>query len=140
MTQEFDAQFKPAWEAAAATPHEALLGNIMQDIQRQEQSRSRRAVIVLGTLLAGAATGTVETLHWLWVELSLSGVTTLVGSVFSDFGTIMTRWQDFSFSILESLPVFNIIISLTSLLAVAVLIRAMIVRFKDFSHQAIYNA
>ena len=140
MTQEFDAQFKNAWEKIAATPHETLLVDIMRVIRQKERIQEQRTAAILAVLLFLATAGTVETFRLLWLQLSESGVATLSSLLFSDFGTIMTRWQDFSFSILESLPVFNIIASLMGLLAVAVLIRAVIVRLKDFSHQAIYNA
>lgn len=90
-------------------PPAELLGRILNSIQREKGLRAAKKRIaifslgVLGSLVA--AIPVFQAAHGAVVE---SGFSHFLSLIFSDFGTVITFWDKFIFSIFESLPVMNV--------------------------------
>lgn len=97
-------------------PSDDLLGKIMARIKREERFLAFRNVIFfsIGALISFIVF--FPALGALRAELSRSGSLQYLSLIFSDTGTVIAYWSDFSSSILESLPVLTMAAFLATIL------------------------
>ncbi len=94
---------------------EGLFSKIMQRINQERRlSVLKRKLAVVSFMTTCSLVAFVPIFNMAQAEFSQSGFFQFFSLIFSDFGTIITQWQSFIFTLLESLP----LISITALLAV----------------------
>ncbi|MEI6627195.1 MAG: hypothetical protein WCL61_01245 [bacterium] len=57
----------------------------------------------------------LSTFSWIYRDASQTGLLTSLSLIFSDSGTILSYWKEFSFSIVENLPFVSLVSTLISL-------------------------
>jgi len=96
---------------------ETLLAQIMSRIQLEQKTRQLKKRLVLFLLMViGSTAGLAPSFRWLWSELVNSGINHYFSLLFSDFGAVISFWQEFLLSILEALPVMALSIFLSMVL------------------------
>jgi hypothetical protein len=101
------------------SPADELLLRISLRAREEELFLQFRKRVVLGLLgLIGSALGLVGATVWFLVSSSLSGFSEMASLLTSDGGYVLSHWQDYSLSLLETLPVMNAIASLILLFSV----------------------
>ncbi len=94
---------------------ENLFGKIMQRINQERRlSVLKRKLAVISFMTTCSLAAFIPVFRMAQAEFSQSGFFQFFSLIFSDFGTIITQWQSFIFTLLESLP----LVSITALLAV----------------------
>jgi len=99
-------------------PSQELLAKIMLRVQKEERLlviKRRTAIFFVATLISGLAF--IPAWQMLSSGLASSGFVQFLSLLFSDFEIIASSyWQNFIFSLLEAVPVVNLIIFLSVLL------------------------
>jgi hypothetical protein len=105
-------------DADVPEPSAALHGKVMRRVKRYE----RRVLIVkttgFGVLFIASGAGVIVAYVNLMSAAAQSGFFDFASLFFSDFNTAMSNFQDFSFSMLESFPVFSAAFLLVGVIAV----------------------
>ncbi len=100
---------------------DGLLQKVLLRLEAEARLRSLRRKFVLATAVFLATLGaTVPVLRSFWVDLSGSGFPQYLSLFFYDFRSVLSNWQDYSLSLLESLPVFKATLSLGAMLGLLV--------------------
>lgn len=128
MTKEYRELFS---RLAAVGPREGLSSKILEVI---EYRRKRKIFIKKGLVGIPAFLSLISlypAVAYLSSELSGSGFLYYMSLVFSDGAIILASWQDFLFSLVESLPILSIIVALIPVVILATSLKAMLsqVRF-----------
>ncbi len=71
----------------------------------------RRKIAVFSVILAGSFIGLFPAVKAVYSSLISSGFTQLFSLVFSDTAIVMSLWQNFALSLLETLPINGILIT-----------------------------
>jgi hypothetical protein len=117
-------------------PPEGLLDAIMLRIEHRHRRRLYVRVALVGSLMLAAAAALVPAWNFLASEAARSGFAAFVSLVFSDFSVVLTYWNDFALSLLDSLPVYGFVAVLGSLLVFGISIRSFILTVSRFSAQS----
>ena len=97
-------------------PPEELFGKIMERIHRQERLAAlRKRLIIFSIGLAGSLAAFVPALRLMQQSLAESGFAQFFSLIFSDFGIVLTYWQNFALTLLESLPALSIAVFLVTI-------------------------
>jgi len=93
-----------------ANPPAGLFDRIILAI-KQEQELQHTKGLLFGFLFLLIASFIATPLSWTMLvsQVESSGILYLISTAFSDFGTLLTIWQDFGLAILESLPITGIL-------------------------------
>jgi len=101
-----------------ATPPPCLFGRIVSRIRTEKKiAASRKKAAYFTFAFAGSIAAFIGAAFALEGALIESELLKLLSVIFSDPGTAIANWQDFSFFFLELLPVAYIVLFLTSLFA-----------------------
>lgn len=98
-------------------PPAGLLERIMLRIAEERRRRVQMRTAVFGVLSLVALAALVPAWRELNSEITQSGFSQFASLIFSDGAALAAYWQDFAFSLLESLPVFGMVAVLGVLLA-----------------------
>ena len=91
-------------------PPAGLFDRIVLAIKReQELQRTKRLLFSFLFLLVASFIATPLSWTMLVNQVENSGILYFFSAAFSDFGTFLALWQDFSLAILESLPIMGIV-------------------------------
>ena len=91
-------------------PPAGLFDRIILAIKReQELQHTKRLLFGFLFLLVASLVATPLSWTMLVSQVENSGILYFVSTAVSDFGTFLTLWQDFSWAILESLPIAGIL-------------------------------
>jgi len=97
-------------------PPPGLFDRIILAIKReQELQQTRRLLFSFLFLFFVSLIATPLSWSILINQIESSGISYLISTAFSDFGTFLSFWQDFCLAILESLPITEIVIFSISL-------------------------
>ncbi len=97
-------------------PPAGLFDRIVLAIKReQELQRTKRLLFSFLFLLVASFIATPLSWTMLVNQVENSGILYFFSAAFSDFGTFLALWQDFSLAILESLPIMGIVAFLISI-------------------------
>lgn len=97
-------------------PPEEIFDKIMHRIHRQERFLAlRRRIIVFSLGLVGSLAAFIPAFSLMQQSLAESGFTQFSSLIFSDFGIVLTYWQNFALTLLESLPVLSIVAFLATI-------------------------
>ncbi len=94
-------------------PREGLLQEILAAVERQEQTRAARRRFWGFLFLCGASLWAVISMSMaLAADLRHSGFLAFASLLFTNGGDVLANWREFSYSLLESLPVTELILTL----------------------------
>lgn len=90
-----------------------LLQKVLFRLEAEARLRAFRRRFVLAAVVFSVILGAaVLVLRSFWLDLSGSGFVQYSSLFFYDFKSVASNWQDYSLSLLESLPVFKASLSL----------------------------
>lgn len=94
-------------------PPAGLLEKIIYRIHEERRLLNfKRRIIFFSVGLIGSIVALIPSFRALKGGLVESGFIKFLSLLFSDFGVVMTCWQNFALALLESLPTINIIVFL----------------------------
>jgi hypothetical protein len=103
---------------ATPEPPAELLGHVTRRIQKERRRLENRwRWILLSVTAAGTLAALVPVLALLKTAFDESGFWQYFSLLFSDFDVVMASWQNFSASLLESLPITGLILLFAILLS-----------------------
>lgn len=95
-------------------PPKGLFNKIMARIQEERRLLTiKRQLVIFSLGVAGSAIAFIPAFKMLQTGLYESGFLQFFSLIFSDFGTVISYWQNFVMSLLETLPIINLAILLT---------------------------
>lgn len=95
-------------------PPKGLFNKIMARIQEERRLLTiKRQLAIFSLGVAGSAIAFIPAFKMLQTGLYESGFLQFFSLIFSDFGTVISYWQNFVMSLLETLPIINLAILLT---------------------------
>ncbi len=114
-------------------PPDELVGRISFVLKIREKQKAIREEIVfsLASLLSLAVF--IEAIRSAAQSLYASGASQVFSLLFSDFQSMISNWQYFTFSLAESLPVMSIALALASAAALLVFVSLSTRNFKNIS-------
>jgi hypothetical protein len=104
----------------------------------QNRSAKKRFVVAVGSLVASVAASVAAVLV-LATSLTQSGFWKFVSLAFSDGGTVMTYWRQFSMSLLESFSMPEMVVSLVCVFAVMLSLKFLLKNKNAFSNNLQLN-
>lgn len=94
-------------------PPKGLFNKIMARIQEERRLLTiKRRITIFSLGVVGSAVALIPTFKMVQTGLYESGFLYFFSLIFSDFGTVVSYWQNFIMSLLETLPVINLVILL----------------------------
>ncbi|MFA5188789.1 MAG: hypothetical protein WC460_05495 [Patescibacteria group bacterium] len=126
----------------APEPPNDLFGKIMERIgQEKKLQMLKRRIFILAASLFGALILFIPALKAVISGFVESGFAQYFSLLFSDAGIVLTYWQNYALSLLETLPVVNLILLLATILAILELLKLLVKNLKniDLSKQLIHN-
>ena len=107
MKQDFEKLFT---NLEPKKPPVGLFERIILAIKReQELQHTKRLLFGFSLLLIVSSIATPLSWTLLVNQIENSGISYFISTAFSDFGTFLVLWKDFSLAILESLPVTGMV-------------------------------
>ncbi|TAN33030.1 hypothetical protein EPN28_03445 [Patescibacteria group bacterium] len=124
MRQDFEKLFT---NISSPRPAEELLDKVMNRIQKERVFLAlRRKLVIFFASTLCSAVALVGALRLAGRGFAESGFFKFFSLLFSDFGSVYAYWQDFAWSLLESLPVMGLIILLAAVLALLISLRLFV--------------
>jgi hypothetical protein len=113
--------------------NEILLQKIQTRIDQEKQLKALKPGLwIAGLIYAGSIIllifGFIYSAH----AFTQTGILKYLNLIFTDFGAVIANWQDFSYSILEKLPLTGAAVLFSTILATAWLTDSGIHRFLKF--------
>jgi len=94
-------------------PSEGLLDKIMERIKREKRLLAvKRRLVLFSLSLIASAVAFTPVFNLVQTDLSESGFLQFLSLAFSDFGIVVTYWQTFIMSLLETIPAISLAIFL----------------------------
>jgi len=122
-----------------AEPPTGLLTSVMSRLTRAERRAiflSRCRLFFVSLLLLGSLGSLIPVFRTISADLSASNFFSYFSLLFSDFSIVVSSWQSYLFTLLESLPVFSLTLSLGLTLVVLAALRFFVRDFRVvFSRQ-----
>ncbi|MBI3888297.1 hypothetical protein HY311_00710 [Candidatus Nomurabacteria bacterium] len=103
------------FQKAAYSPEPELALAVWSSVIAQERKQTRLKLWAFGFTGLASLTGLVPAFKILFTDLSQSGFYEYFSLLFSDTGSVVTYWKEFSFSLAEALPVISTILTLSLL-------------------------
>ena len=107
-------------------PSPELAFSIWQTIIKRERRSTQLKLWSLSSVLFISTVGLIPALEMLLSNLAHSGFYEYFSLIFSDGGSMMTYWKEFSFSLVESLPTLSIVLTLSVLFVCFLSLRYLI--------------
>jgi hypothetical protein len=101
------------------------------DLERKLRAMRRRFGLALATLISISG-ALVPVWRAFWADISQSGFDQFFKLALYDFKTVLANWQDFTLSLLESLPVLSTVILLIVILALLLSLKFTVKNGKAF--------
>jgi len=113
-----------------------LFNQIMFRIKaEQRKAVLKRKIGIFAFVLAVSFVGFVPAFSMAWTGIANSGFIQLFSLAFSDTKIVMTYWQNFILSLLESLPIIGLLITGISLLVLLGSLKFLYKNIKVFQNQ-----
>lgn len=98
-------------------PPVGLFSKIMSRIHKEERLLSvKKRLILFSTAVVISAGAFIPIINAFQAEFAQSGIYQFLSLIFTDSGSVMAYWQDFSLALLESLPAVSTIALLATML------------------------
>ncbi len=135
MEQNFDSLFQTF---KVPEPSPSLLGRVTKriEIEKKRLVLMRRAVLFSLATIASAG-AFAEAARFAGAGLAESGFAQFFSLIFSDYGTVLADWKDFVLSLLEALPVTDLLFVFLCVLGLIYSVRFLIRDMKilnSFTH------
>lgn len=98
-------------------PDPALLGKIIGCIQKERIASARRRIFIFAASAICSLIAFIPALWMVRAGLAESGFAYFFSLLFSDFEIVAAYWQNFTLSLLETLPVMSLLVFSATLLA-----------------------
>jgi hypothetical protein len=90
-------------------PPAGLLGKILKRIQEEKTALSiKRRLILFSLGLAASLVGIVASFNMFSSGAAASGFSSFLSLTFSDFQSVLASWQNYTYTLLETVPVFSL--------------------------------
>jgi hypothetical protein len=113
MSQDYEKLFSNLRQPVVP---DRLLDGIMTGVRQAERWRSIKKLGLFLPLTFGSILALSFTLQSTWTVSAESGFFSYLALLFSDFNIVMTHWQNYSLTLLETLPATGAVLSLVSIL------------------------
>jgi len=126
----------------APDPPNELLGKIMKRIDQEKRLLTlRRRLFLFSTGLIGAIVLFIPALKGVISGFTQSGFSQYFSLLFSDAEIVLAYWQNYALSLLETLPIVNLILFLATVFAILELLKLLAKDIKNIfiSKQLIHN-
>ena len=111
---------------------DGLFGRVMEKIQREQRLINLKRKMVFFAFCLVISIGIfIPVLRAVYSGFVDSGFIALFFLLFSDAGTVMTYWQNYALSLLETLPVTRLILFFATILALMELLRLAVRNVKN---------
>jgi len=123
-------------------PPNDLLGKIMKRINQEKMLLTlKRRLVIFSAGLFGAIILFIPALKAVISGFAESGFAQYFSLLFSDAGIVLTYWQNYTFSLLETLPVVNLILLLATIFVILELLKLLVKDLRNIylSKQLIHN-
>jgi len=123
-------------------PPDDLLGKIMKRISEEKRLLTlKRRLVIFSAGLIGAIVLFIPALKGVISGFAESGFTQYFSLLFSDAEIVLVYWQNYALSLLETLPVVNLILLLITVFAILELLKLLAKDLKNIfiSKQLIHN-
>jgi hypothetical protein len=107
-------------------PDPGLAFSVWRTIITREKRITRIKLWSLSVILFVSTLGLIPAFQMLLNNLAHSGFYEYFSLIFSDGGSMMTYWKEFSFSLVESLPTLSIVLTLSVLFVCFLSLRYLI--------------
>jgi len=126
----------------APEPPVGLLAKILERINQEKRLLTlKRRLAIFSAGLIGAIILFIPALKGVIAGFAESGFTQYFSLLFSDAEIVLAYWQNYVFSLLETLPVVSLILFLAIILAILELLKLLVKDLKNIfiSKQLIHN-
>jgi len=126
----------------APEPPNDLLEKIMKRINQEKRLLTlKRRLFIFSTSLIGSIVLFIPALKGVISGFTQSGFVQYFSLLFSDAEIVLAYWQNYTFSLLETLPVVSLILLLATVIAILELLKLLAKDLKNIylSKQLIYN-
>jgi len=114
-------------------PGGLLYANILSRLETEKQLKALKPKVwAAGVLFLGSLLLLVSAFNTSWQAFGQTHTAGYLSLMFTDFKTVMANWQDYAFSVLETLPLGALAFLLGSALASVFLIDFGTRQFKNF--------
>lgn len=107
-------------------PDSDLLANIMLKISREQRLGLYRKMAAHASVSALSLGLLLSSFYYIYTNLAQSAFFDLLSLFFSDFGIVLSFWQDYLLSVLESLPLMSLMIFFASTLLLLEMARRLV--------------
>ncbi len=114
----------------AIKPADDLLGKIMLRVRKEEKKKIMLQLIIFSLSSLGSLISIIATFFLVKVKIIESGFDQFFSLIFSDLHIVLMYWQNYAFTLLETLPINSLLLFLASLLIFVVSARIIIKDFK----------
>ena len=118
---------------------EGLYRAVISRVATEQNHSARKQFILAFGSLAASVVAAVSAILVLLASLTQSGFWKFVSLAFSDGGTVMTYWKEFSMSLLESFSMPEMIVSLVCVFAVILSLKFLLKNKNAFSNNLQLN-
>ena len=118
--------------SGSKAPEDLYKTVLLRVVLEQKRAIKRRFAMAVASLVVSVGAAVMAVLV-LANSLTASGFWKFVSLAFSDGGTVVTYWQQFSLSLLESFSVPEMVVSLACILAVMISLKFLIQNKSAFS-------
>jgi len=116
------------------SPSPELFIKIMKRIRKEERILLFKKITFLSVILVGSVVAFVPAIKMLIEESESSGFIYFVSLLFSDFEIVKTYWQNFTLTILETLPTVGVALCLAVLLTFLQSVKSLSKNIKNVSN------
>ena len=116
-------------------PPEELSARVLLSIQAEKQRIACIRLYLFGTVSAVSFVALFPALQYTFSEIASSGFNDYASLIFSDTASLLPYWKEFTLSLVETLPVFGLIISLGLVFVLLESLRNTIKNMNNLHHQ-----
>lgn len=120
-------------------PSEELFDKIIMRIQKEKLISAKRRIALFSLGIAASLAALIPIFEMLKTNLSQSGFLQYFSLIFSNPGTVLKYWGDFTLSILESVPMLSLAAFLTIILALLEFLKMLAISIFKISAQHNFN-
>ncbi len=123
-------------DSQAVPPSAKLAERVILAIEEKRRFYAFVKMVVYSFVAVASSVGLVIAWRIEGASIINAKAISLLSLLFSDFGVIASYWQDYAFSLLESLPVVSIIVIASFAWGVCVSVWKAVRTYKLFTHRA----
>lgn len=95
---------------------ETLCGRVLMRIKHAQKRKALTNFIGLGLISLVSLSLFVPAVNYIGSEMQVSGFSSYLSILFSNSGSVLANWREFTLALAESLPIFSIVLFLVAAL------------------------